>query len=273
MSAPGAYYGAKSAGLAAESILGQERANAPIFARKPVYPGAPYPEAPVSAPEAALTPTQQATALGKVPIKTVRQSIALAPNATPQVQAQALGQLRTATSDIVDQVLPPTGETKGANLRTKSQVEFYLKKGDLDTAQQVLETAAPEWKGRYNPAASKIEFPKAGREIVEDQAILDALRADLESHGYAAHSTMVKEQIARQSVDTQKWMRVAEARGVPQGMEPARPYPHFDEPLTDVDLTKVLEESLKQTKERLGSKQYRMTEADARQKFVAQNKK
>ena len=56
-------------------------------------------------------------------------------------------------------------------------------------------------------------------------------------------------------------------------MEPARPYPHFDEPLTDVDLTKVLEESLKQTKERLGSKQYRMTEADARQKFVAQNKK
>jgi len=84
---------------------------------------------------------------------------------------------------------------------------------------------------------------------------------------------MVKEQIARQSVDTQKWMRVAEARGVPQGMEPARPYPHFDEPLTDVDLTKVLEESLKQTKERLGSKQYRMTEADARQKFVAQNKK
>lgn len=48
LSVPGAYYGAKGAGGIAESILGKERANAPILPRKTPFvdPGAPYPENP-----------------------------------------------------------------------------------------------------------------------------------------------------------------------------------------------------------------------------------
>jgi hypothetical protein len=47
LSAPGAYYGAKSAGGLVENLLGKERANAPIFNRTspPTNPGAPYPTA------------------------------------------------------------------------------------------------------------------------------------------------------------------------------------------------------------------------------------
>lgn len=47
LSPTGAYYGAKTAGRIAESLLGEERANQPIFRGKPpVNPGAPLPEPP-----------------------------------------------------------------------------------------------------------------------------------------------------------------------------------------------------------------------------------
>lgn len=55
LSVPGAYYGAKGAGAMVESIIGKERANAPIFpGARPVYPGAPFPERPGVFPGAPL---------------------------------------------------------------------------------------------------------------------------------------------------------------------------------------------------------------------------
>jgi hypothetical protein len=46
LSAPGAYYGAKTAGRIAEGVLGEDRANAPIFGKAPEPP--PSPSAPQS---------------------------------------------------------------------------------------------------------------------------------------------------------------------------------------------------------------------------------
>lgn len=76
LSVPGAYYGAKGAGSMAESVLGAERANAPIVRPKTVTQPAPFPEAP--APEllqanallkAGAPSTEAADALGNIPVR------------------------------------------------------------------------------------------------------------------------------------------------------------------------------------------------------------
>lgn len=45
---------------------------------------------------------------------------------------------------VVDAVAPPTGSTKGINLRTKSLVQFSLSKGDFKTAQAEIDKARDE---------------------------------------------------------------------------------------------------------------------------------
>lgn len=95
LSAPGAYYGAKTAGKVVEAVLGKDRANQPIIkpatAPAPVYPGAPLPEAPPAEVQQARplqtgpeTYHDPAAGLGEIPAaKTAQSSVAPDPQATP----------------------------------------------------------------------------------------------------------------------------------------------------------------------------------------------
>lgn len=76
LSAPGAYYGAKTMGRVAESVLGKERANAPIFPAKPQpapLPAVPPAEVLQAAPGLGgggghPAPAAPADALGRIPV-------------------------------------------------------------------------------------------------------------------------------------------------------------------------------------------------------------
>jgi hypothetical protein len=159
LSAPGAYYGARTAGGVAEVLLGKERANAPIFDRGDAT-GTNIPYAGEETPQP-LPPTPN-LGLARIVRKSERP---LGPikgnmNATTAQQAEALRSI-PAASDVVDQHLPPTEANHAENLRTKAEVEFHLRRGDVAGAEAALDEGAKRANPAYEPPArgeSAIDF-------------------------------------------------------------------------------------------------------------------
>jgi pyruvate dehydrogenase E2 component (dihydrolipoamide acetyltransferase) len=159
LSPPGAYYGAKTAGRIAEGVLGKERANAPIFGQAPEAAPAPPPQAtPAPAPAPAPEPALETSPGFRVP--EVKEPIPIrrplkasdfalkhepfpgdqAPTQAPPAPASGNVSLPKPASDAIDQLIPPSN--KALNMQVKSKVQFYLNKGDLESAQAVIENAA-----------------------------------------------------------------------------------------------------------------------------------
>lgn len=86
LSAPGAYYGAKTAGKIAETVLGKERANQPILKSKPVVMNNEPEEIPAELPEAfrpAPKPYQAPIGSAENPLPKTPAAEAKAPAVTP----------------------------------------------------------------------------------------------------------------------------------------------------------------------------------------------
>lgn len=142
---------------------------------------------------------------------------------THQVDAKSLDALKSATSSIVDQVVP-SSTNRGVNLWTKAQIELKLRSGDVAGAEKVLDQAgarstpsymAPE-RPEIVPATQNIRendslvagAERSGRrsfqEAQDDAGVAQEMRADLDKHGYKAESEARREFIARNSHGTTK---------------------------------------------------------------------
>lgn len=151
-------------------------------------------------------------------------------------QAEALKQ---PVHDIIDEAIPPTGQTKAANLLTKSRVEFQLKQGNVDAAQQILDSAKRKSttplpvKGepRIVPSVQNIRendamvrdaesrpdrAPKPGSRAdkLEDRAYSQEMNWDLERKGWQAESEARREFIARNSTGATKGSLIEKAKRV-----------------------------------------------------------
>lgn len=131
-------------------------------------------------------------------------------------------ELPKATSAIVDQVVPPTGKTIGANLYAKAQIEAKLQAGDAEGAQAVLDQATgkssfPPESPRIVPATQNIRENEAlassaeaqprrygSADAMEDRALGQEMNWNLERHGYRAESEARREFIARNSTGVTK---------------------------------------------------------------------
>jgi hypothetical protein len=156
LSAPGAYYGAKTLGNVTQAVLGKERANAPIFRPRPVYPGAPLPEAP---------PTEVIQA---APIGTGGRAIAPPPSA-------ALGKI-SAKPVYPGAPLPEhPGVFPGGNLPSKPPAELSQARAiGQGGARPPVEPSAGLGKIPAAPQAPVIARPNTSPRAIEG-AINDSL--------------------------------------------------------------------------------------------------
>jgi hypothetical protein len=65
-------------------------------------------------------------------------------------QAEAL---RQPTQDVVNSAIPATN--KAANMQAQAQVDFYLKRGDVASAEKALDTAAAKVDPKYAPPETR----------------------------------------------------------------------------------------------------------------------
>lgn len=146
-------------------------------------------------------------------------------------------ELPKATSAIVDQVVPPTGKTIGANLYAKAQIEAKLQAGDAEGAQAVLDQATgkssfPPESPRIVPATQNIRENEAlassaeaqprrygSADAMEDRALGQEMNWNLERHGYRAESEARREFIARNSTGVTKGGLTQQAADTPDLMD------------------------------------------------------
>jgi hypothetical protein len=152
---------------------------------------------------------------------------------------------------IVDQAVPE----KAANLQTKAQVEFYLKKGDVPAAEKALDGAAsktnPDWgpeRAPYRGSTNDIrsEQPEVRQrsraDLLDDRATQQEMNWNLERHGWQAESEARREFIARNSTGMTKGKLIQQGRVATPGAETAGQAP------ASTDLTGLLEKSLEAAK-------------------------
>jgi hypothetical protein len=130
--------------------------------------------------------------------------------------------LHSATSDLIDEAIP-LDKHYGANLATKSRVEFYLQRGDVANAEKSLDAGAKQADADYqpfyrdpNPVPSTNEIrarvqaeakaPKIGTraDLMDDKAVDQEWGWHLERHGWSAESEARREFIARNSTGMTK---------------------------------------------------------------------
>jgi hypothetical protein len=243
LSPVGAYYGAKTFGHIAEAVLGKERANLPIFQK-------------------AATLDDAAESLSQVIAKDRAGSSPAMPagsgvTAADRAAAKSLlhDALKQQSGDVVDTAIPPGDQTHGANLATKSRVEFYLQRGDVANAEKSLDAGAkqanPAWQPLDRqpvPSTNEIrariqaeaKIPPAGgaADNLDTHALQQEMNWNLERHGWSAESEARREFIARNSTGMTKGelgKRFAAGSGK---SAPAAA------PATPDDLTEVLQKSL-----------------------------
>lgn len=234
LSIPGAYYGAKSFGHIAEIVLGKDRANTPIFSR-----GATLDEATDALAEVIARDREaqaQAGSLGKLPATGAKPAaqtgealatqptsapagpVAKATNTAPRFSSQdrAAAQslladaLKQQSGDVVDAAVP------AKNAAVKSEVEFYLKKGDVAKAEAALDKGAKAANPSWTPlerqpvpsvneirdriqAEAKAPKPGTAADRLDDQALSQEMNWNLERAGWSAESEARREFIARNS--------------------------------------------------------------------------
>jgi hypothetical protein len=224
LSAPGAYYGAKTLGNIAESLLGKERANMPIFAKAPelTLDNITDAVADTIAQDRARLTQQQAGALGKLP-QTGAQPAAQSGEAlattpvTAQAQppkggaaprftladraaAQSLLQdaLKQHSADVVDAAVPQSNH--GANLHTQAQVDFFLKRGDVAGAEQALDSGAKQANPAWTPPEQRAAVPTT-----------DDIRKAVQTGNYQPQ--------AKQSIASRSRADLLEDQGIQQEMQ------------------------------------------------------
>jgi hypothetical protein len=219
LSAPGAYYGAKTAGKITEGVLGKERANAPIF-KKPVasVSRAAEIEAPTARPESKLAPVERDATLNKRNIPEY---------AGEEEPANAMA---TRAKEA-----PETGGTKEGAARDTELFQQAKKELGKDASisqiaqrAQELKTASPYTgsESRVVPATQNIRenlamvkeaeaapsrMNNSMAERLQDKALSQEMNWDLEKHGYKADSEARREFIARNSTGTTKGELIKQA--------------------------------------------------------------
>jgi hypothetical protein len=189
------------------------------------------------------------------------EKIAGKPNFTAADRLKAKSLLRDAlkssTADVVDTAVP------GQNAAVKAKIDFYLRKGDIASAEQALDQGAKAANPDYQPffrdprpvpttneirarIQADANAPRAGTraDLMEDKAVDQQWQWHLERHGWSAESEARREFIARNSTGMTKGelaKRFAESRSG-SGAQTARA--QAAAPGTAADLTSVLQRSL-----------------------------
>src|SRR5262249_39089347 len=81
---------------------------------------------------------------------------------TPEKVAESSAGKRIIAAKVnqaVDDAIPPSGDTKGANLAAKDQADFYLKRGDVAQAQAAVATEAKRAGLDNESLAERSQFP------------------------------------------------------------------------------------------------------------------
>jgi hypothetical protein len=243
LSPVGAYYGAKTFGHIAEAVLGKERANLPIFQK-------------------AATLDDAAESLSQVIAKDRAGSSPAMPagsgvTAADRAAAKSLlhDALKQQSGDVVDSAIPPGDQTHGANLATKSRVEFYLQRGDVANAEKSLDAGAKQANPAWQPLdrqpvpstndirariQAEAKIPPAGgaADNLDTHALQQEMNWNLERHGWSAESEARREFIARNSTGVTKGEL---AKRYASGSGKSAP---AAAPATPDDLTEALQKSL-----------------------------
>jgi hypothetical protein len=181
-------------------------------------------EAPPTAETSALeAPAEAAPAPAAKPATEVYRDATLNKRNIPEYAGEEIpdAKLPEATSSVIDQALPKADRL--TNLRTKAQVDFALKRGDIASAESALDSAAkdtPNWPpARPNvvPATQNIRETDAmiaqaeagprrygSADAADDRALSQEMTWDLQKHGYRAESEARREFIARNSTGVTK---------------------------------------------------------------------
>ena len=191
----------------------------------PEAAAASVPEIPaeVAPAAAAPAPVEAAPAPAPKPATEVYRDATLNKRNIPEYAGEEIpdAKLPEATSSVVDQALPKADRL--TNLRTKAQVDFALKRGDIAGAESALDSAAkdtPNWPpARPNvvPATQNIRETDAmtaqaeagprrygSADAQDDRALSQEMTWDLQKHGYRAESEARREFIARNSTGVTK---------------------------------------------------------------------
>lgn len=157
------WWQSRSGGLADQPVDRQTMQGGPTLGQKP------------QTPLATQEPLQKVVEMPKpAPVEP-------APPKTPT----GTSGLPKPASDAIDQLIPP--ENKALNMQVKSKVQFYLNKGDLESAQAVIENAAAKVPARRatnyidnNTPAVQAGAPEGTSVPQNSTATLDALKRSLE---------------------------------------------------------------------------------------------
>ena len=148
---------------------------------------------------------------------------------------------------IIDQAIPPAGPTKGLNMKTKAEVDFYVQKGNVDAAKSAIQQAA----NTVSPSNSDdAAFQEMGREDLDRSGRTawqekNAMRQAAENPavGKTEMSARQKATAAAQAAyeaTMQKEMPAFSRQGQPQSLAVDLP--------ADEDLTSLLQRSVDQAK-------------------------
>ncbi len=129
-------------------------------------------------------------------------------------------------ADVIDSVIPPTGATKGLNMKTKAEVDFYVQKGNIDAAKNAIQQATER-------AVKQVGGPLADAQ--EDQAIQASARNNLQKLWGRGRLVEGREQAARNSAD-----RTKVAGDPTQGEQFATRWSRYPLPEADLETNKIL---------------------------------
>jgi hypothetical protein len=155
LSAPGAYYGAKTAGKITEGVLGKERANAPIF-KKPVNAAATRAaeiESPTPKPESKLAPVERDATLNKRNIP------------------EYAGEEEPAANSMVSR----SKETpQRADLQQGEVAEPQSPRDALRDSLDRLGSGKPKLRSSYKTISNGIIYEYKGGQFLKDGTVLDS---------------------------------------------------------------------------------------------------
>jgi hypothetical protein len=127
---------------------------------------------------------------------------------------------------VIDSVIPPTGATKGLNMKTKAEVDFYVQKGNVDAAKSAIQKATER-------AVSQVGGLLA--DVQEDQAIQSSARNNLQKLWGRGRLVEGREQAARNSAD-----RTKVAGDPTQGEQFATRWSRYPLPEADLESNKMV---------------------------------
>jgi hypothetical protein len=146
------------------------------------------------------------------------------PYAGERTPPPTMPDLQHITRATVNKAVPPTGDTVDLNRFVQNQVDQHLANGDVASAENLIDTAAKTAESKWTPPdrpritpsvanirenlaqvkAAEAAPNRATPDSLEDQALQQEMREDLERHGWAAEAEARREFIARNSTGVTK---------------------------------------------------------------------